>query len=837
MIELSGIELLGFAASALVVLSLSMKAMRPLRVVNAIGSVAFVGYGTALQAWPVVVTNAIIFVVNVQYLWQLAADEKAALERNRIQMIRAASNQGLIYDDQRRGAHHPSTVSPGREPHMSNEDIVNGDTGNDRSGGPISARVDRIRAWCRRRPARCSAIGFGLLVAGGLVFLNATGQRSVGIALLFALAAAVVGAIGLLLLNEPIAAYVASNPARGRNAGFLGLVMGAVVVAVAVWVASPALAVVGFVIILFALLALNAWLLAKSLFRHSLLLGLGQILLIAVPLLVWFGDGVDVWSIVAAGLWPLGLVLFKIGLPRWIDEQLDQRRRIVTVNGILAVVLGVGLLFTAAESFSEGELLFGLSLPVVGLSALGISGVRYNLNKFGAALAVVGGAGALLAGVLLTQRLIEVVLVTAVAALVIAAVGAWFVFRGEALIAILLLGFVVGWVLVDRQSVEAENPFPQADVQLLALGDSYISGEGAARFFPGTNVVGPNGNQCRRAPTAYPYLIAERLEAGLTFLACSGARTNALDNAGESAEFPAVAGAEDQLQRFLAVEQVGASDLDAVLVSIGGNDIGFGAIIQACLLPQSCAVPDRTGPWLDNVAETGPVLTETYRGLRAALGDDTPIIAMPYPIIVQPNDACNLAIDDDEVAFVETLTAAINDEIRQSAAEAGIRVFPGSSDAFDGRLLCDEDPATNFFHLGPTEGPIAETVLPSNWVHGTLHPRASGHALIADLLVSDPADGPVEGYLVSVLAAVANGEQANPTPTDTGPIESAPEPQYQVLPDAQWVRDRLFETAADLTLPVGLLLVGGLVLALGLVKTGKAGFLNPSNNPTVRAER
>ncbi len=698
-----------------------------------------------------------------------------------------------------------------------------------RLGGEAPSRMDLLRDWCRRRPVMCILLGFGLLVAGGVLFLTATGQRSVGIAVLFALVAAFIGAVGLLLLNEPIASYVRPRPTSGRNFGALGLVIAFLVVGLAIRVESPTLAIVGIVFVLLSLLALNAWLLAKSEVRHSLLLGAGQVLLIGAPLLMWIGDGVDRWSIFAVIPWVLGLVLFKIGLPRWIDEELAERRRMVVIDSILAVGLGVALLYWAAQSFNEGAVLFGLALPIVGLSALGIALARYELSAIGVAIPLLAGLGLVLYGAVRTHRLIELAILSAIVSVVVAAIGAWFVFRGEALIAVLLLGFVIGWVLVDRDVSGADDPFPGADLTFLAVGDSYISGEGAARFFPGTNIVGPNGNQCRRAPTAYPYLVAERLEAGLIFLACSGARTTDMDNAGDiPASFPDVAGNEDQLQRLLAVDGLRVADLDAVFVSVGGNDVGFGAIIKACLLPQSCAVPDRTERWLQNAAEVGPVLTETYRTLKGVVGEDTPIIAMPYPIIVRTDDRCDLAIDNDEVAFVEAFTSALNDEVEQSAAAAGINFFPGSIDAFDDRLLCDDDPATNFFHLGPTEGPIADTVLPTNWVHGTLHPRASGHELIADRLASDTT--PSTGFLVSLLAATADGEPANPAPTEPAADGESAAPEYEELPDAEWIEERLYETAADLVPPVALLLIGGLLAAFGLIKTGRLGFLNPSNN-------
>ena len=74
-----------------------------------------------------------------------------------------------------------------------------------------------------------------------------------------------------------------------------------------------------------------------------------------------------------------------------------------------------------------------------------------------------------------------------------------------------------------------QEPIPEAlqpgegQRVLVALGDSYMSGEGADTYFEGTDVGG--GNQCRRAPTAWAVQAAQRYFDGLVFLACSGART------------------------------------------------------------------------------------------------------------------------------------------------------------------------------------------------------------------------------------------------------------------------------------------------------------------------
>lgn len=66
--DLSGQELVGYAASILIVVSLAMSSVVRLRLVSFVGSVTFVVYGVLIGAIPIVVTNASIAVINVWYL-------------------------------------------------------------------------------------------------------------------------------------------------------------------------------------------------------------------------------------------------------------------------------------------------------------------------------------------------------------------------------------------------------------------------------------------------------------------------------------------------------------------------------------------------------------------------------------------------------------------------------------------------------------------------------------------------------------------------------------------------------------------------------------------------
>ncbi len=69
--SLNGIEIMGYTASVFVAVSLMMKNIVPLRVVNFSGCFLFTLYGIAISAWPVAVMNGFGCLVNVYHLIKL----------------------------------------------------------------------------------------------------------------------------------------------------------------------------------------------------------------------------------------------------------------------------------------------------------------------------------------------------------------------------------------------------------------------------------------------------------------------------------------------------------------------------------------------------------------------------------------------------------------------------------------------------------------------------------------------------------------------------------------------------------------------------------------------
>jgi len=78
--SLDWIEILGYVASTLVAISLTMSSLAKLRALNLVGASAFAVYGWLVGAYPVMAVNGFITVVNVIYLLRMQPGKSEAFE-------------------------------------------------------------------------------------------------------------------------------------------------------------------------------------------------------------------------------------------------------------------------------------------------------------------------------------------------------------------------------------------------------------------------------------------------------------------------------------------------------------------------------------------------------------------------------------------------------------------------------------------------------------------------------------------------------------------------------------------------------------------------------------
>ena len=79
------LEFIGYAASVLIAVSLTMRSVLRLRIINLFGSSCFVAYGILIQAYPVAVMNCAIVLINLYYLRELTQSKTvfSILEANK----------------------------------------------------------------------------------------------------------------------------------------------------------------------------------------------------------------------------------------------------------------------------------------------------------------------------------------------------------------------------------------------------------------------------------------------------------------------------------------------------------------------------------------------------------------------------------------------------------------------------------------------------------------------------------------------------------------------------------------------------------------------------------
>jgi len=327
----------------------------------------------------------------------------------------------------------------------------------------------------------------------------------------------------------------------------------------------------------------------------------------------------------------------------------------------------------------------------------------------------------------------------------------------------------------------AELPVPpvltpgQGSAALVALGDSYLSGEGADTFYRGTDDGG--GDECRRAPSAYP--AAEVTSAGspfdaLTFLACSGAETAQVISRNDDPGAAPQRGTGpltqvDRLAGYLAANPSFHPKL--VIVSIGGNDAGFATLGETCLAPGDCA--DISHLFEDNLPAVGAALRATYASVREVV-PDVPVVAVPYP---EPIDATQPTCPDlpltwPERQFVARFVGELDLTVQQAAAAEGVYYLDTMESALatGHRQLCQPGNeghlGINSVRLDSVSGLAAERYNPAKWVHDSLHPNAWGQQAMLAAFRSWLAAHPTLPVSASVAPPRAAGLATAPQSVD-----------------------------------------------------------------------
>lgn len=219
---------------------------------------------------------------------------------------------------------------------------------------------------------------------------------------------------------------------------------------------------------------------------------------------------------------------------------------------------------------------------------------------------------------------------------------------------------------------------------------------------------------CARSPLSYPPLwAAEHHPASFRFVACSGATTADVRGNQISALSP---------------------DTDLVTITVGGNDVGFGPVLQTCTFAES----DRTCIAAVDAAEAYSRsvlpgrLARTYAEIRGA-APDAQVIVLGYPRLFDLAPSCADPLVPNLVRREKLNEGSdvINTVIQKTVSQQPGFSFSDVRDRFASHEVCSADPWIN--------GPSVPTFV------GRYHPNQTGYR---------------DGYLDALNAATTRGAAA-----------------------------------------------------------------------------
>lgn len=305
----------------------------------------------------------------------------------------------------------------------------------------------------------------------------------------------------------------------------------------------------------------------------------------------------------------------------------------------------------------------------------------------------------------------------------------------------------------DAAKFTVTAPGKQAhSLDYLALGDSYISGQGEFQYKDGTDT---DTNECHLSPLAYPFTLGQDLYNQYNSIACSGAKTKDITG-GNIQNYNVTPGGAQALGRADAqyddaiytnfdpgyrtqVSFVKRYQPRAITLSIGGNDIGFSDIVTKCVTMnikhQTCYNSyDQRMKLIKTVDSVYTKLQQTYQQIMAAdPGVHLYIIGYPQ-VVAHGSCGINVQLNDTDIDVAQDLVAYLDWTIQQAANSVGAQ-YVDTQSALNGHRLCESrasDIAMNGVTAGSDSGVFGLKVIGSE----SFHPNVLGHQLLAQAILS-----------------------------------------------------------------------------------------------------
>jgi lysophospholipase L1-like esterase len=308
---------------------------------------------------------------------------------------------------------------------------------------------------------------------------------------------------------------------------------------------------------------------------------------------------------------------------------------------------------------------------------------------------------------------------------------------------------------VDARHETTTQQITVQDFLIVSIGDSVASGEGNPINRHPSHPTWDD-RRCHRSSFAGTAQVADAIEkadshSSVTFvnLACSGATVPA----GVTGGYRGVQAGPRPRPRLLAAQldelgEIGRlREIDAVLMSVGANDIGFGKIVTICarpgrlcylrkMSPRRLGLGDGARDSLAGLARRAlDQLPQRYAAADAALPTYLPrdrVFAIEYfdPTHTAPETFCDrilLGVSRAELQWAyDDVVKPLNAEFSRAAGEHGWQYVDGIEAAFAAHGYCNGENRW----VVTLRGSLSQG---SN-LEGTLHPNEEGHVQTAELI-------------------------------------------------------------------------------------------------------
>lgn len=287
---------------------------------------------------------------------------------------------------------------------------------------------------------------------------------------------------------------------------------------------------------------------------------------------------------------------------------------------------------------------------------------------------------------------------------------------------------------------------------VVALGDSYSSGEGAATYYPETDFSAGTKwrlrDGCHRSPLTWSRVgvlpssptpvgaRADALDSSLDYhlLACAGATASNVWSGGYS--------------RFGELPQLDRGFLDdnttLVTLSIGGNDAGFTDVFLACIALgaedcQDAEVEEGVTRREKTTARIEGLVGNNVEYVLDQIHDRAPnakILLMGYPPLISGQcDAVTIAMNPAEVAWLNSVAGELSSRFERAKEAVNARapqpyvVYADPAWAFAGRGVCGNPELihSGVFSVVPPDELLMEVVQ-------SFHPKEGGYVAYGDVM-------------------------------------------------------------------------------------------------------